>query len=196
MRTNYLLLSPVAFIRIFFLVLSLTVGGFTFGSFGIANANATSSSSAFGESVDLELLPLLGNGIEVLSGPLPLVSSSAPPAYIKKQQPRYSNSLRSSVRTNTKNRRTDCKRSVLVPGSIDHVRNDAIVNKLELDVISSLILKLLSIDALYRSIKREHRWNLRGINVQGDDNHRGCGPRRATRCGKNYSTSIRPRIRC
>jgi uncharacterized repeat protein (TIGR01451 family) len=146
MRINHLLLNPVTFIRIFFLVLSLTVGGFIFGSFGIANAGIISSSSAFGESVDLELLPPLRNGIEVLSGPLPLVSGSAPPAYIK------SNSL-ATVTVSAALLGQILKTDVLtvnaassVPGSTT-TSADATVNKLELDVISSLVLNLLSIDA-------------------------------------------------
>ena len=40
-------------------------------------------SSAFGESVNLNLLPLLGGGIPISSGPLPQVSGNAPPAYAK-----------------------------------------------------------------------------------------------------------------
>lgn len=40
-------------------------------------------SSAFGESVNLSLLPLLGGGIPIASGPLPQVSGNAPPVYAK-----------------------------------------------------------------------------------------------------------------
>jgi uncharacterized repeat protein (TIGR01451 family) len=40
-------------------------------------------SSAFGESVNLTLLPLLGGGVPVASGPLPQVSGNAPPVYTK-----------------------------------------------------------------------------------------------------------------
>ena len=42
---------------------------------------ASSSSSAFGESVDLALIPTVGGGIQISSGPLPTASGSAPPAY-------------------------------------------------------------------------------------------------------------------
>ena len=42
---------------------------------------ASSSSSAFGESVDLALIPTVGGGIQISSGPVPTASGSAPPAY-------------------------------------------------------------------------------------------------------------------
>jgi len=40
-------------------------------------------SSAFGESVNLNLLPLLGSSTPIASGPLPQVSGNAPPVYAK-----------------------------------------------------------------------------------------------------------------
>jgi uncharacterized repeat protein (TIGR01451 family) len=146
MRTNHRLLNPLAFSRALFLVLVLTLGEFTLGTFGTANADTTASSSAFGESVDVQLLPLLGNGIEVLSGPLPSVSGSAPPAYAK------SNSL-ATVKVSATLLGQILKTGVLtvnatspVPGSTSAYA-DATVNNLELDVVSSLLLNLLSIDA-------------------------------------------------
>jgi hypothetical protein len=39
------------------------------------------ASSAFGESISLQVLPLLGSPVQVSSGPLPVVQGSAPPAY-------------------------------------------------------------------------------------------------------------------
>jgi hypothetical protein len=39
------------------------------------------SSSAFGESISVQVLPLLGSPVQVSSGPLPLVQGSAAPAY-------------------------------------------------------------------------------------------------------------------
>jgi uncharacterized repeat protein (TIGR01451 family) len=48
-----------------------------------AAAQTAADSSAFGESVDLRVLPLLGSGLRVASGPFPQVSGSAPPAYSK-----------------------------------------------------------------------------------------------------------------
>jgi uncharacterized repeat protein (TIGR01451 family) len=44
-------------------------------------AQVTADSSAFGESVRLNLVPLLRGGIHVASGPFPLVSGSAPAVY-------------------------------------------------------------------------------------------------------------------
>jgi uncharacterized repeat protein (TIGR01451 family) len=41
----------------------------------------TAASSAYGESVDLRLLPLLGGGLPIRSGPQAAVSGAAPPAY-------------------------------------------------------------------------------------------------------------------
>ncbi len=51
-----------------------------------ANAASTGSSSAFGESVKLNLLPILGSPIQVSSGPLPFVSGAAPPSYSSSNQ--------------------------------------------------------------------------------------------------------------
>ncbi|HTQ81553.1 MAG TPA: choice-of-anchor P family protein, partial [Thermoanaerobaculia bacterium] len=48
---------------------------------GALAAQTTAKSSAFGESINLNLLPLLGQGIPVASGPLPTVSGTAPAAY-------------------------------------------------------------------------------------------------------------------
>jgi len=46
-----------------------------------AQTPGTANSSAFGESISLQVLPLLGSPIQVTSGPLPAVSGSAPLAY-------------------------------------------------------------------------------------------------------------------
>jgi len=46
-------------------------------------AAQTADSSAFGESTQVNVLPLLGGGVQVTSGPLPQVSGSAPAAYTK-----------------------------------------------------------------------------------------------------------------
>jgi hypothetical protein len=45
-----------------------------------AAQDTTAASSAYGESVAIHLVPLLGGGITVGSGPLPAVSAAAPPA--------------------------------------------------------------------------------------------------------------------
>jgi uncharacterized repeat protein (TIGR01451 family) len=46
-----------------------------------AAAGTAGASSAYGESVQLNLLPLLGGGVTIGSGPLPTISGSAPPTY-------------------------------------------------------------------------------------------------------------------
>jgi len=46
-----------------------------------AAQNGLASSSAFGESVSVQVLPVLGSPVQITSGPLPYVSGSAPPAY-------------------------------------------------------------------------------------------------------------------
>jgi uncharacterized repeat protein (TIGR01451 family) len=48
-----------------------------------AAAQTAADSSAFGESVSLTVLPVLGSGLQVGSGPQPQVSGSAPAAYSK-----------------------------------------------------------------------------------------------------------------
>ena len=40
---------------------------------------AAADSSAFGESVNLNLLPLLGSAVPIASAPMPQVSGNAPP---------------------------------------------------------------------------------------------------------------------
>lgn len=63
----------------------LAFGALMLGFFGTTSAQATSTanSSAFGESVNVTLLPIVGGGIPVQSGPLPTVSGSAPPPFAK-----------------------------------------------------------------------------------------------------------------
>jgi hypothetical protein len=51
-----------------------------------AQSPANASSSAFGESVHVRILPLLGPVLQVTSGPLPTVSGNAAPAYNYTQQ--------------------------------------------------------------------------------------------------------------
>lgn len=46
-----------------------------------AQAATTAASSAYGESITLNLLPLLGGGVSIDSGPTPSIAGSAPPAY-------------------------------------------------------------------------------------------------------------------
>ena len=52
----------------------------------VAFAATTASSSAFGESVNLKVLPILGSPLIVTSGPLPSVAGSAPGSYGLTQQ--------------------------------------------------------------------------------------------------------------
>jgi hypothetical protein len=51
------------------------------GLSGAALAQTAGSSSAFGESVSIQVLPLLGSPITVSSGPVPAVAGSAPADY-------------------------------------------------------------------------------------------------------------------
>ena len=48
-----------------------------------AQAQTTANSSAVGESIQLNLVPLLGGGLRVASGPWPQVSGTAPAVYAK-----------------------------------------------------------------------------------------------------------------
>jgi uncharacterized repeat protein (TIGR01451 family) len=48
---------------------------------GVLAAQTTALSSAFGESVNVRVLPLLGGGIPLTSGPLPLAAGTAAPAF-------------------------------------------------------------------------------------------------------------------
>jgi uncharacterized repeat protein (TIGR01451 family) len=50
-----------------------------------AFAATTASSSAYGETIDLTLVPLLGGGVPIASGPLPAIAGSAPPSYDRQQ---------------------------------------------------------------------------------------------------------------
>ena len=51
-----------------------------------ARAQASATGAAFGESVDLQVGPLLGSAVQVSSGPLPVVSSNGPAPYSQTQQ--------------------------------------------------------------------------------------------------------------
>jgi uncharacterized repeat protein (TIGR01451 family) len=46
-----------------------------------AQAANNAASSAYGESINLDLLPLLGGGVTVASGPLPAINGGSPPGY-------------------------------------------------------------------------------------------------------------------
>ncbi len=64
-----------------FLLLSLSLS-----HSATAQSPADANSSAFGESINLKILPLLGPVLQVTSGPLPFVSGNAAPAYNFTQQ--------------------------------------------------------------------------------------------------------------
>ncbi len=59
------------------LVALTLISGTVYSALGASSAQ----SSAFGEYVTLDVLPFLGSPVHVISGPLPSVSGSAPPAY-------------------------------------------------------------------------------------------------------------------
>lgn len=140
MKTNCRLLTPVFFSRTFLLILAFTLGGVTLGTPRTANADTTANSSAFGEKVDVEVLPLLGSGIEILSGPLPLVSGSAPPAYTKS-----ASVLTVTVAPILKTGLLTVNAESSVPGSTG-VSADATVKNLELDLLGELLASLLTLD--------------------------------------------------
>jgi uncharacterized repeat protein (TIGR01451 family) len=53
---------------------------------GPAGAQSAAASSAFGESISLSVLPLLGSPVRVTSGPLPFVGGTAPAPYALSNQ--------------------------------------------------------------------------------------------------------------
>lgn len=104
----------------------------------------TASASAFGESVNVQVIPAAGNGVSVQSGPLPIAAGSAPPPFSN------SNSAASSTVTSAQTGQI-LKTGVLtvnassnVPGGSD-VSADATVNSVDLDVTS--LTPLLTLNA-------------------------------------------------
>lgn len=109
-----------------------------------AQAQSSAKGSAFGESVDLRLLPLVGNGINVQSGPLPSVSGSAPPPFNSSNS---AASARASVSQTGQILSTGAmavNAASSVPNS-NSVSASATVNNLDIDVVE--LLRLLTIDA-------------------------------------------------
>lgn len=102
-------------------------------------AQASSSSSAFGESVDLVLIPTVGSGIQLSSGPIPTASGAAPPAYsdqdtqvsVTVSSPQTGQVLGTGLLI--------VEASSTVPGS-DSVTAAATVNGLDFDLIGLLTL--------------------------------------------------------
>jgi uncharacterized repeat protein (TIGR01451 family) len=126
---------------------NLTVAFFVLGSpemVATSWAQTVASSSAYGERVSLNLLPLLGQGVQVSSGPLPGIAGSSPPAY-----DRDANAASASVslagggeilRTGVLNVEADA--------AGNSVSARSLVNGLELDLVPSLpLLRLLTLDA-------------------------------------------------
>ena len=100
---------------------------------------ASSSSSAFGESVDIALIPTVGGGIQISSGPLPTASGSAPPAY-SDQDTQVSVTLSSSLTGQIlATGLLAVSASSTVPAS-DSVTAEATVDDLDFDLIGLLTL--------------------------------------------------------
>jgi hypothetical protein len=102
------------------------------------------SSSAFGEKVGLQLVPVVGNGLVINSGELPSVSGSAPPSYTK------------SATLASANISTGLTGSILQTGVMtlhassnvatgNEAAADATVNNVNLDVVG--LLQVLALDA-------------------------------------------------
>jgi uncharacterized repeat protein (TIGR01451 family) len=136
-------LYPIAF-KVTFVLVLVVIGMHTLGAVRTAQAQTTANSSAFGEFVDLNLLPILGGGIDITSGPLPTASGTAPPAYTD------SGSLASvsvsSLLTGQilQTGLLEVNAASTVPGS-DNVSADATVNDLEILIVE--LLQLLTISA-------------------------------------------------
>jgi len=121
------------------------------GLAGTLAAQTTAKSSAFGESINLRLLPLLGSGIPIGSGPLPLVAGTAPQPFNR------SGSLASiTVATPATGRilaagLLTVHASSGVPGT-DSSAADATVANLALDVVQRLPLLTLGADVVRSTV--------------------------------------------
>jgi uncharacterized repeat protein (TIGR01451 family) len=109
-----------------------------------AAAQTAADSSAFGESASLSVLPLLGSGIQVTSGPLPQVAGSAPAAYAKS-----GSALSASVSTALtgsilQTGVLSVSASSQVPAAV-HTAGGAVTNQVALDL--GHVLPLLTLDA-------------------------------------------------
>ncbi len=115
---------------------------------GLLTAQTTAASSAFGESVNVKLLPLFGSsGATVTSGPLPLAAGTAAPAF---NQAGTLASLNLSTGPTGRVLATGIlavHAASAVPG-VETANADATVNNLALDVVSRLPLLSLSADAV------------------------------------------------
>ena len=124
-------------------LLVLAVFGFPLA----ANAASVGSSSAFGESVDLHLLPLLGNTVNVSSGPLPSRSGAAPPAFDLTQQVASVNVSSPLLGTVLQTGILKAHAASTLPGQ-DRASADAEVNGLALRLAGVLPLLTLSADTI------------------------------------------------
>ena len=110
-------------------------------------AQTTAMSSAYGESVNLRVLPLLGSGVTVGSGPLPLVAGTAAPAF------NQSGSLASITVSSALTGRLLATRLLAVHASsgvpaTDTANADATVDNLALDIVQHLPLLTLGADVV------------------------------------------------
>ncbi|HXO20672.1 MAG TPA: choice-of-anchor P family protein [Thermoanaerobaculia bacterium] len=110
-----------------------------------AGADTVASSSAFGESVSLQILPLLGSPIHVNSGPLPAVTGTNPASHaqlasISVSAPALGTLLQTGI--------LQVNAAALFPGT-ELVSGDAVVNTLQLRVAGGLPLLTLNADTLH-----------------------------------------------
>jgi len=110
----------------------------------VALATTSGDANAFGESVDLQLVPLLGDGVSITSGPLPFAQGSAPPPF---------NSSGSAAGVSVDSTLTgqimstgllEVTASSTVPDEL-HAAAEATVNDLDIDLVS--LLPLVTLDA-------------------------------------------------
>ena len=111
-----------------------------------AKAQASGSSSGFGVFVDLNLIPLIGGGINISLGPIPTVSGTAPPDY---------NLTSSAVSASVSSPLTGniLSTGVLVTNSNSNISGDTVsadstVNNIALYIVELLQLLTLSADSI------------------------------------------------
>jgi hypothetical protein len=112
----------------------------------LAAGSSIASSSAFGESVASNLLPFVGSGVVIGSGPLPSAAGTAPPPYSDSDS--VASVAVSSVPTGQilSTGVMTVNATSTVPGG-NNVHADATVNGVDVDVVTALVTKLLTLDA-------------------------------------------------
>ena len=112
----------------------------------LAAGSSIASSSAFGESVASNLLPFVGSGVVIGSGPLPSAAGTAPPPYSDSDS--VASVAVSSVATGQilSTGVMTVNATSTVPGG-NNVHADATVNSVDVDVVTALVTKLLTLDA-------------------------------------------------